>query len=79
MPLVGVTTDPESTLEAGDLRLEWLQDFAGQTQTQQAESPFAGEAIFVGHGIRAPEFAWDDYAGVDVRGKVVVLGAPAEA
>ncbi len=29
--------------------------------------------MFVGHGITAPEFEWDDYKGVDVKGKVVVL------
>ncbi|MEM7152034.1 MAG: M20/M25/M40 family metallo-hydrolase [Myxococcota bacterium] len=29
--------------------------------------------VFVGHGITAPEYGWDDYAGVDVRGKVVVV------
>ena len=31
------------------------------------------EAVFVGHGISAPEYKWDDYEGVDVRGKVVVM------
>ena len=29
--------------------------------------------MFVGHGIVAPEYKWDDYQGIDVRGKVVVL------
>ena len=29
--------------------------------------------MFVGHGIIAPEYQWDDYPGVDVRGKVVVM------
>ena len=29
--------------------------------------------MFVGHGITAPEFGWDDYEGIDVKGKVVVL------
>jgi Zn-dependent M28 family amino/carboxypeptidase len=71
--LVGVTTDPQSTLQAGNVSFQWLDDFAGHTQTQQPESAFEGDAIFVGHGIRAPEYAWDDYAGTDVRGKVVVL------
>lgn len=31
------------------------------------------EMVFVGYGITAPEFQWDDYKGVDVHGKVVVL------
>ncbi len=29
--------------------------------------------IFVGYGVQAPEFQWDDFKGVDVRGKVVVM------
>ena len=31
------------------------------------------ELVFVGYGITAPEFGWDDYRGADVRGKVVVI------
>jgi len=31
------------------------------------------EVVFVGHGVVAPEYGWDDYAGVDVRGKTVLL------
>jgi Zn-dependent M28 family amino/carboxypeptidase len=31
------------------------------------------EVVFVGYGVTAPEFGWDDYAGVDVRGKTVVM------
>ena len=34
---------------------------------------FDAEAVFLGHGITAPEFGWDDYKDVDVRGKVVVV------
>ena len=29
--------------------------------------------IFVGYGVQAPEFNWDDFKGVDVRGKVIVV------
>lgn len=38
-----------------------------------------GELVFVGHGITAPAYGWDDYAQVDVRGRIVVLlaGEPA--
>ncbi|MEZ5404379.1 MAG: M20/M25/M40 family metallo-hydrolase [Bryobacteraceae bacterium] len=71
-PLVGVeATEPR--LEAGDLRFRWMDDFVGQTLAQQAEVEFGGELVFAGHGIHAPEFGWDDYAGADVRGKVIVL------
>ena len=45
----------------------------GVSELQQAADQFDAEAIFVGHGIVAPEFHWDDFKGVDVKGKVLVL------
>jgi aminopeptidase YwaD len=35
--------------------------------------PLAGPAVFAGYGITAPEYHYDDYAGIDVTGKVVIL------
>jgi Zn-dependent M28 family amino/carboxypeptidase len=76
VPLVGVTTGAQATLSAtkGNDRIEFrLEDeFAGQSKTQQPED-FDAEAVFLGHGIVAPEFGWDDYQGMDVTGKVVVM------
>lgn len=37
------------------------------------EIAISGEVVFAGYGITAPEFGYDDYAGVDVRGKVVLV------
>ncbi len=37
-----------------------------------ASGTFAGDVVFAGYGIRAPDLGYDDYAGVDVRGKVVL-------
>jgi hypothetical protein len=31
------------------------------------------ELVFVGYGIQAPEYSWDDYKGVDLRGKILVM------
>ncbi|HEV3083611.1 MAG TPA: M28 family peptidase [Gemmataceae bacterium] len=77
VPLVRVGTSPKSTLRAvkGEttLNIPCEDGFSGMTQTQQEREEFDAEAIFVGHGITAPEFAWDDYRDVDVKGKVVVL------
>ena len=61
------------SVAGSDSELKYLTDFIGTTHTQQANVDFDAEAVFVGHGIRAPEFGWDDYKGVDVKGKVVVL------
>ncbi len=77
VPLVRVVTSPKSTLTAvkGDksLSIPCEEGFSGTGQTQQAHETFDAEAIFVGHGITAPEFGWDDYRDTDVKGKVVVL------
>jgi len=55
------------------VELKWLNDFIGMSRMQQPNVNFDADVVFVGHGIRAPEFGWDDYKGVDVKGKVVVL------
>lgn len=77
VPLVRVFTNPKSTLRAikGDTTLDipCEQGFSGTSQTQQELEEFDAEAVFVGHGISAPEFGWDDYKDVDVKGKIVVL------
>lgn len=73
LTLVGVAPQADSTLTAGTTSFRWLDDFAGVTYQQRTDAAFDAEAVFVGHGIVAPEYHWDDYAGVDVRGKVVVL------
>ena len=76
--LVGVAPQPETQLteitDAGQqISFRWLDDFAGITMQQKPDAALDAPAIFVGHGITAPEYQWDDYKGVDVRGKVVVL------
>lgn len=77
VPLVRVATSLKSTLRAskGNTALDFKpdEDFSGTSRTQTELEEFDAEAVFVGHGITAPEFNWDDYKGVDVKGKVVVL------
>lgn len=77
VPLVAVDPRPETKLSASGagktVNFQWLNDFVGLNEQQKPESQFDAEAIFVGHGIHAPEWQWDDYKGVDARGKVVVL------
>src|SRR5450759_2359969 len=77
VPLVGIETDPGATLGAAvslkGLDLRWGDDFVGVSPMQRPDTRFEGEAVFVGHGITAPEFKWDDYKGVDVTGKVLIV------
>jgi len=76
VPLVGSTTSPSATLQVSgpgeNLSLAFGKDFVGTALSQVPENSFDAEAVFVGHGISAPEFDWDDYKGQDVRGKVLV-------
>ncbi len=76
--LVGVEPQPRSTLtvlpdSGSPFPLDWLNDFAGVTQRQIPDAMFEAPAVFVGHGIVAPEYNWNDYEGVDVKNKVVVM------
>jgi Zn-dependent M28 family amino/carboxypeptidase len=77
VPLVGVTTLHTATLTIAAKRgrsvLHYARDFVGAPQAQTPHDNFNAEAVFVGHGIAAPEYGWDDYKGVDVKGKVVVF------
>lgn len=76
--LIGVAPQPSSTLtvtpdRGAPFTLKWLDEFVGVTQRQIPNASFDAPAVFVGHGIVAPEYNWNDYAGVDVKGKVVVM------
>jgi Zn-dependent M28 family amino/carboxypeptidase len=77
VPLIAVDPLPETRLSASSggktVSFQWLTDFVGLNEQQKPASQFDVEAVFVGHGIKAPEWQWDDYKGVDVRGKAVVL------
>jgi Zn-dependent M28 family amino/carboxypeptidase len=77
VPLVGVETrvvaPPVFGGGKGAMELP-PQDFVARMGgPTEAVKLSAAELVFVGHGIVAPEFEWNDYAGVDVKGKVVVV------
>ncbi len=77
VPLVGVATQPDAGLTAeahgSNVEFRWLEDFVGVDARQEGHGSFDGEAVFVGHGITAPEYQWDDFKGLDVAGKVLVM------
>ncbi len=77
VPLIGIATEPSAQLSAstdGDtLDFKWENEFVGVNEKLTAQDQFEAEAVFVGHGIVAPEYQWNDFKDVDVRGKVVVL------
>ncbi|MGO9864723.1 MAG: M28 family peptidase [Terriglobales bacterium] len=83
VPLVGITpgADTRFTLvpdggaasNAKPMDLKPLDEYVAYDQTQQAESDIDAGIVFVGYGIEAPEYNWDDYKGVDVKGKVLLM------
>jgi Zn-dependent M28 family amino/carboxypeptidase len=78
VPMVGITpgADTRFTLVPANgpaLNLKPLDEYVAYDQTQQPESNVDAEIVYVGYGIEAPEYNWDDYKGVDVKGKVLLM------
>lgn len=77
VPIVEATIDRAGTsLQArgakGSRAFAMGQDLALLASVEGPSVSLDAEVVFVGHGIVAPEFRWDDYAGADVKGKVVM-------
>ncbi|HSB19500.1 MAG TPA: M20/M25/M40 family metallo-hydrolase [Anaeromyxobacteraceae bacterium] len=78
VPLVGIHARPPARVRftAGGKRLDlaFQADFVAVPGVQQPVAEVrGGEVVFAGYGITAPEYAWDDFKGADVRGKVLLV------
>jgi Zn-dependent M28 family amino/carboxypeptidase len=78
VPMVGVTPQPETKFslvrwDGSATDLKPLDEYVAYDQTQQPHSDVDADIVFVGYGIEAPEYGWDDYKGVDVKGKVLLM------
>jgi Zn-dependent M28 family amino/carboxypeptidase len=77
VPLVGITTKPDAELKIKtankNFNLKFGEDFVARTVRVVDKTSFDADMVFVGYGIDAPEYGWDDYKGMDVRGKVLVM------
>lgn len=78
VPLKGITTDYRSvkfSLFAGatEFPVTPVEDVVLNGEKMENAVSLDDELIFVGYGIEAPEYQWDDYKGVDVTGKTVVM------
>jgi len=78
VPMVGITPGADtrfslvpSSGKVSDLKP--LDEYVAYDQTQQPASGIDAEIVYVGYGIEAPEYNWDDYKGVDVKGKVLLM------
>jgi Zn-dependent M28 family amino/carboxypeptidase len=70
LPATQVSLQPE---HGGALNLKLGEDFVVGNQTQTDSVDIDAPIVFVGYGIEAPEYQWNDYAGADVKGKVVLV------
>jgi Zn-dependent M28 family amino/carboxypeptidase len=74
VPIVESTVNPSFTLTAGPGRpFTYLDEVVAFSGVQEPQVKAGGELVFVGHGIVAPEYEWNDYAGADVKGKIVLV------
>ena len=76
VPLVGTTStvSASATVNGTRIPLTQLEDIVVWSHRPDSLVTVApSEMVFVGYGVEAPEYRWDDFKGVDVRGKVVVM------
>src|SRR5687767_12437664 len=76
VPLVGFTGAPTASFTVGSkqINLTFPQDYVAVSRRFVPESKVENsDIVFVGYGVVAPEYGWDDYKGLDVRGKTIVM------
>lgn len=78
VPMVGLTADPPPELElvgpdGATTRPAFRDEFTLRAGVPEPEIALEAGLVYVGYGITAPEYDWDDFAGVDVRGKVLLV------
>jgi Zn-dependent M28 family amino/carboxypeptidase len=79
VPLVAVHTNEDKTkfsfvpATGAPVDLAYGTEIVCKDQTGQSTADFDAPIVFVGYGIHAPEYHWDDYAGVDLKGKVALV------
>jgi Zn-dependent M28 family amino/carboxypeptidase len=78
VPLVGIATAPGAALEVegAAVPLRFVNGLEAVMFSKRVAPRVAlerSEMVFVGHGVTAPEVGWDDFKGVDVRGKTLVM------
>lgn len=76
-PIVESTVDPSFAVAAegslGRQTYTYPGDVVAFSGVHQDQVSTRGDVVFVGYGIVAPEYQWNDYAGADVKGKVVLV------
>jgi Zn-dependent M28 family amino/carboxypeptidase len=78
VPMVGITAAADTTFgftpKHGEaMQLKPMDDYVAYDDTDHPSDDIDSDIVYVGYGIEAPEYQWDDYKGVDVRGKILLM------
>jgi Zn-dependent M28 family amino/carboxypeptidase len=76
VPLAGIKSEPRMSFVIGDksMDLKYPDDFVASSARLQPEIKIEkSDVVFVGYGVVAPEYGWDDYKNADVRGKTLLM------
>ena len=79
VPFIAVHTDVDKTsftfvpASGAPIDLKYGEDYLTKNQTGAASADLDAPIVFVGYGIDAPEYQWNDYAGIDVKGKILLV------
>jgi hypothetical protein len=83
VPFREITVDPDKCAitiseNSSATQLKWADDFIMRGNEVNPDASVEAQVVFVGYGVKTPDGKYDDYAGVDVKGKIVALlpGAP---
>ncbi len=79
VPLMAVHTEVDKTsftlvpASGAPIHLKYGEDYLTKDQTGEPTVDIDAPIVFVGYGIDAPEYQWNDYVGVDVKGKILLI------
>jgi Zn-dependent M28 family amino/carboxypeptidase len=76
VPMTVTQSSPSLSIEVGgkSVALRYPDDYVAASFITRPEVKIdRSEMVFVGYGVQAPEYGWDDFKGVDVRGKTLVM------
>ncbi|MDT0628392.1 M28 family metallopeptidase [Alteromonas sp. W364] len=72
--LMQITASPDMTLTLGENKLAYKEDMVAGSKREVSEINLSdSEVIFLGYGVNAPEYDWNDYEDIDVKGKTVIV------
>src|SRR6476660_4948276 len=74
VPIIALTPEPSLAVAGASASpLTWKKDFVMWSMRNDSLVRTNGDVVFAGYGIVAPEYGWNDYAGLDAKGKIVIV------